>query len=149
VTDQARETPSAADLRPRPRPDDVTRFYWDAAAAHRLVLQRCRSCERLQYPPEICCVHCQSESFDHVEMSGRGRIYTYAVVGRPLHVGFADAVPYVVALIELAEQSGLRILANIVESPPEQLACGVPVEVTFEERGDVMLPQFRVSGAGA
>ena len=149
MTEEVRGAAPGVDLRPRPQPDDATRFYWDAAAAHRLVLQRCRSCERLQFPPDIRCVYCQSESFAHVEVSGRGRIYTYAIVDRPLHVGFVDAIPYVVALIELVEQPGLRILANIVGAPPDQLACGLPVQVTFEKRGDVVLPQFRVSGAGA
>ena len=57
-----------ADPRPVPAPDDVSGFFWEAAAEQRLVLQRCRSCHKLQYPPEICCVHCQAEEFDHVEI---------------------------------------------------------------------------------
>lgn len=134
------------DRRPRPRPDDTSRFYWDGAAEGRLLLQRCRSCGQMQFPPDVCCVHCQSDQFDHVEVSGRGRIYSYAVVDRPLHAGFVDAVPYVVALVELEEQPGLRLMANIVDTPAgTELACGLPVEVVFEKRGEVTLPQFRVS----
>jgi len=93
-----------ADPRPVPAPDDVSRFYWEAAANHRLVLQRCRECHKMQYPPEICCVHCQGEEFEHTETTGRGVIYSYSVVNRPLHAGFVDALPYVVALIELDDQ---------------------------------------------
>ena len=95
------------DRRPLPAPDELTRFYWAAAAEHRLVLQRCRSCSKLQYPPEICCVHCQAEEFEAAEVSGRGVIYSYSVVDRPLHAGFVDALPYVVVLVELADQPGL------------------------------------------
>lgn len=137
-----------ADPRPVPAPDDVTRFYWEAAANHRLVLQRCRACQKMQFPPEICCVHCQAEDFEAAETTGRGVIYSYSVVDRPLHAGFVDALPYVVALVELDDQPGLRILTNLVGFPAEtQLRCGLPVEVTFEERGSVTLPQFRLVAA--
>ncbi|KKC07005.1 hypothetical protein AWC17_29515 [Mycobacterium nebraskense] len=134
-----------ADPRPVPAPDDVTRFFWEAAAGHRLVLQRCQACREMQYPPEICCVHCQAEDFDAVETTGRGVIYSYSVVDRPLHAGFIDALPYVVVLVELDDQPGLRILSNLVDVPAgTELFCGLPVEVVFEERGSVTLPQFRL-----
>ncbi len=137
------------DQRPVPLPDEVSSFYWDGAAAGRLLLQRCRSCRQFQFPPDVCCVHCQSEEFDHLEVSGRGSVYSYAVVVRPLHAGFVDAVPYVVALVELAEQAQLRLLTNLVGTPAERVYCGMPVTVTFEDRGDVVLPQFRASEAAS
>lgn len=134
-----------ADPRPVPASDDVTRFYWEAAADHRLVLQRCQACRKLQYPPEICCVHCQAEQFETVQTTGRGVIYSYCTVDRPLHAGFLDVLPYVVVLVELDDQPGLRILTNLVDVPAGiPLSCGLPVEVTFEERGSVTLPQFRL-----
>ncbi|ORB65552.1 Zn-ribbon domain-containing OB-fold protein [Mycolicibacterium tusciae] len=136
------------DPRPLPAPDDVSGFFWNAAAEHRLVLQRCASCSNLQYPPEVCCQRCQAEEFEPAEMTGRGVIYSYAVVDRPLHAGFVDALPYVVALVELAEQPGLRILTNLVDVPEgTEVRCGMPVEVTYEDRGSITLPQFRLSGA--
>ena len=136
----------SVDRRPLPAPDELTRFYWAAAAEHRLVLQRCRSCSKLQYPPEICCAHCQAEEFEAVEASGRGVIYSYSIVDRPLHAGFVDALPYVVVLVELADQPGLRILTNLVDVPEgTSLCCGMPVEVVFEDRGGVVLPQFQLS----
>lgn len=137
----------SADPRPVPAPDDVSDFFWNAAAERRLVLQRCCKCSKLQYPPEVACGHCQAQEFEPAEVSGRGTIYSYAVVNRPLHAGFVDALPYVVALIELDEQSGLRMLTNLVDLPEGTvLSCGMPVEVTFEVRGAVTLPQFRLSG---
>lgn len=141
------KTSMAADPRPVPAPDDVSGFFWNAAAEHRLVLQRCGSCSKLQYPPEVCCQRCQAQELEPVEVSGRGVLYSYAVVDRVLHAGFVDAVPYVVALVELAEQPGLQILTNLVDVPQgTALSCGMPVEVTYEDRGPVTLPQFRLSG---
>jgi len=134
---------------PVPEPDETTRFYWDGAADGRLLAQRCRSCEAFQFPPDVSCVHCQSGDLDHAELSGRGTVYTYALVERPLHAGFVDAVPYVVALVELEEQPGLRLMANIIDGPQAPLSCGTPVEVTYERRGDVTLPQFRVAAGAA
>jgi hypothetical protein len=138
-------SPAAADgdLRPAPQPDDTTKFFWDAAANGRLVLQRCASCHRLQYPPDVVCTYCQSDQLDHAELSGRGTLYSFAVVDRAFHPGFVSCLPYVVALIELAEQADLKILTNVVEADPESLSVGMPMEVRFESRGDVTLPQFR------
>ncbi|OBB19951.1 hypothetical protein A5762_16675 [Mycolicibacterium elephantis] len=136
----------AADARPVPGSDDVSRFFWAAAAEHRLVLQRCTSCTKLQYPPEVCCVHCQAEEFELADVAGRGVIYSFAVVDRPLHAGFVDALPYTVVFVELDDQPGLRMIANLVETPPGvELRCGMAVEVLFEERGSVTMPQFRLA----
>ncbi|HZQ56978.1 MAG TPA: Zn-ribbon domain-containing OB-fold protein [Acidimicrobiales bacterium] len=134
------------DRRPRPEPDATTAFYWEAASHGKLTLQRCRSCRWLQFPPDVCCVHCQAEAFDHAELSGRGTVFTFAVVDRALHEGFVDALPYIVALVELEEQAGLRVLANIIDAEPRDVSCGMAVEATFEVRGDVVLPQFRPAG---
>jgi uncharacterized OB-fold protein len=79
-------------------------------------------------------------------VSGRGVIYSYAVVDRPLHTGFVDALPYLVALVELDEQPELRMLTNLVDVPEgTALSCGMAVEVVYEQRGPVTMPQFRVS----
>jgi uncharacterized OB-fold protein len=139
-------TTSHSDQRPRPGPDDTSRFFWDGAGEGRLLVQRCAGCARFQHPPDVACIHCQSTDLVPTEVSGRGVLYSYAVVDRPFHVGFVDAVPYVVGLIDLDEQPGLRLLTNIVGAPADALAVGMVVEATFETRGDVSLPQFRPVG---
>ncbi|MBL7502702.1 Zn-ribbon domain-containing OB-fold protein [Frankia sp. CNm7] len=138
---------TAGGSRPVPRPDEISRFFWDGAGEGRLLLQRCRACGNLQYPPDVCCLNCQSEDLEHTEVSGHGSIYSYAVIERPLHAGFVDAVPYVIALVELVEQPGLRLVTNLVGAAPAQLACGQPVEVVFERRDGITLPQFRLTEA--
>jgi uncharacterized protein len=130
-------------VRPIPQPDETTRFFWEAAARHQLVLQQCMACGRLQYPPDVACICCQYQGFKLVEVSGRGTLYSFASVDRTFHAAFVAHVPYVVGLIELAEQPGLRIFANVVEAAAEQLSIGTPMEVTFEEREGTTLPQFR------
>jgi uncharacterized protein len=140
-------TAQAEDLRPRPEPDEVSQFFWDGAREHRLLMQRCSHCSLYQYPPDIICVSCQSPELTVTEVSGRGTLYSYAVVDRAFHAGFVDRVPYVVGLIELEEQAGLRMLTNIVDTDPKELRVGLPLEVTFEDRAGTVLPQFRSAGA--
>jgi uncharacterized OB-fold protein len=135
------------DQRPRPLPDDTSAPFWEGAREGRLVVQRCAACERFQYPPDVACVHCQSTDLVPTEVSGRGVLWSFAVVDRAFHAGFVEAVPYVVALVELDEQAGLRLVTNIVDGSHDELEVGMAVRVTFEERGDVALPQFRPVGA--
>lgn len=136
-------TGQGADRRPVPEPDQVTSFFWDGANEGRLVLQRCDSCDLYQYPPDVACVHCQGTELVATAMSGRGSLYSYTLVDRAFHAGFAGRLPYVVGLIELDEQPGLKLLTNIVGADPGELKVGMPLEVTFESRRDVALPQFR------
>jgi uncharacterized OB-fold protein len=135
-----------SDTRPLPEPDDVSTFFWEGAKEGRLRLQRCSACGRFQYPPDVVCVHCQSSELVPTDVSGQGSLYSYTVVERPFHAGFVNALPYVVGLVELVEQKGVKMLTNIVEAPREDLMIGMPLEVTFESRGSVVLPQFRPRG---
>jgi hypothetical protein len=57
---------------------------------------------------------------------------------------FLDAVPYVVALVAIEEDAGVRILANVVDVSPAPVAIGTPVETVFERHDGWSLPQFRV-----
>jgi len=140
---------SSKDSRPIPDPDDFTRFYWEGAAQGHLLVQNCRACHRLQYPPDVVCVHCQSADVEPVEVSGRGTLFSFARVERLFHSGFANSLPYVIALVELEEQAGLRLLTNIVDAAGVSLEVGMPVEVVFEDRGEVTVPQFRPAGVPA
>ncbi|HUJ66339.1 MAG TPA: OB-fold domain-containing protein, partial [Acidimicrobiales bacterium] len=106
------------DLRPPPQPDSTTKFFWDAAADHRLVLQRCSTCGFREYPPEVVCTECQGEDFEYAALSGRGTLFSFAVVERAFHPGFVAHLPYVVAMVELVEQPGLRLLTNVVDADP-------------------------------
>lgn len=74
-------------------------------------------------------------------MSGRGTLHTYLINHRPAR-GFEDDAPYAIAVVQLEE--GPRMMSNIVgvENTPENLTLDMSVQVTFEPRGDMMLPVF-------
>lgn len=79
-------------------------------------------------------------------MSGRGTIYAFTVAEQMFDPSFE--VPYVLALVEIDEDPEVRILTNVVGSPPDDVVGGAAAEVIFESRGDVSVPQFRLVPTG-
>jgi uncharacterized OB-fold protein len=114
--------------------------FWDGCARNELLLQRCSACGTLRHPPSSVCPHCLSAQNEWVAASGRGTIYTFAVVRQALFKAWEDKVPYTVAVIELEE--GLHFLTELVEIDPDAVTIGLPVEVTFVWRDGVTLPLF-------
>jgi len=129
--------------KPAPAPDTFSEPYWRGAADGRLVLPRCGQ-GHLSYPPGPACPRCGSRALVPTEVPGAGTVYSFTVVRQSADPAFADDVPYVVALIELDAQPGLRLLTNIVESDLERITIGAAVEAVYEPRGDQVVPQFRI-----
>lgn len=127
--------------RPVPLPDEASLPFWEAAREGRLLVQRCSACGRFQYPPDTICRRCQSSDLAFDEVSGRATVYSFAVYTRSFMRGY-DA-PYVLALVDLDDHPDVRLMTNIVETPIEDVAIGMAVEVTFERRGPWVVPQFR------
>ncbi len=64
-------------------------------------------------------------------VSGHGTVFTYTV---NYHRYNPDVpTPYVIAIVELSEQPGLRVAANIVGCEPDSVVCGMPVEMRPEK----------------
>jgi uncharacterized OB-fold protein len=136
------------DSMPSPLADAITLPWWQAAAEHRLVVQRCSSCQHTRHPPAPVCPECRSPDSDWKELSGRGEVYTYTLVHRPIAAG--QELPYVIAVISLEDAGGVRIISNLVGVEPEQVEIGMPVEVVWEDMSeDLAIPRFRpVGGQG-
>lgn len=125
-------------------PDNpLTAPFWEGAARHRLLLQRCTACRSWIHFPESWCPRCGASELRFEAVSGDGTVESFSVVHRSFVDGYADA-PYVIAWVALPEQSGLRFFSNIVDCDPSAVYIGMPVQVTFEQRGDHRwVPQFR------
>jgi uncharacterized OB-fold protein len=125
---------------PVPGPDDE--FFWAGVREGRLFAQRCADCGRLRHPPLPMCPSCRSLAWAPSELQGRGSVYAWIVSHHPSE---PDAEPRVVVLVELDE--GVRLVSNLRDVAPGDVAIGMPVEVAFEDLGDVVLPQFRPVGS--
>jgi uncharacterized OB-fold protein len=128
-----------AAAKPVPTVSPVTEPYWSAAARGQFVLPRCRACGRFHHHPRLWCPHCWSFDLEWARPCGRGIVVTYSVVHQPPSPGFE--VPYVLAVVRLDE--GPQLMCNLVEADPAEVCCDLPVEVTFERRGEIAVPQFR------
>jgi uncharacterized OB-fold protein len=129
--------------KPAPEPDDVTAFYWEGAAAGTLLVNRCADCGYFSHPPDVSCQRCASTALEPTPVSGLGTVYSFTIVRQAFDPAFLPEVPYLVALVELDEQPGLLLLANVVDVDIETVEIGDRVEVTFEARDGQPVPQFR------
>ncbi len=127
---------------PAPLADTITLPWWEAAAEHRLVVQRCTGCAHTRLPPAPVCPQCRSEDSDWQEVSGLGEVYTYTVVHRPIAAD--QELPFVIAVIALEDAGGVRMISNLVSVAPEEVRIGMPVELVWEDMSEELaIPRFR------
>lgn len=127
--------------RPLPRPSDHSAEFWSATTEGRFLIQRCDRCEEAIFYPRVNCPACGSTELTSIAASGRGSVFTYTIARRPTHRAFADAGPYVIAIVELEE--GPHLTTNIVDCDPEDVSIGMAVELTFAPEAEgVALPLF-------
>lgn len=125
-----------------PRIDQESKGFWEACQRHELYVQRCRGCDTIRYYPRAVCPACLGSDTEWLRCSGRGVVYTFTTTYQNQAEGFRDALPYVLAYVELDE--GVRMLTNLVDCPVEQVRIGMAVEVTFEDAtASVTLPKFK------
>jgi len=86
------------------------------------------------------------------ETAGTGVVHSYVVVVQPVVGAFVEAVPYVVAIIELddckEEDGTVTRVAGVMINDEAVVAIGLPCSVLFEETNDpkIVMPRWRISG---
>lgn len=128
--------------RPLPVPDPESTPFWDGMREGRLMLQRCASSGEFLFPPVTFCPG-SLERPEWVEASGEGEIFSWIVVRHPVPRDlYADAVPYIVALVALDE--GCRMTGNVVDCAPEDMRAGMRVTLAYNRvTPEITLPAFR------
>jgi uncharacterized protein len=137
------------DLRLTPTPTAESAAYWTGGERGELMIYRCRQCDRFFHPPGPVCWRCRSTDVAPEAVSGRGTVAAYTVNRQPWIPGFDP--PYIVAMVELADEPDVRLVTNIVDIAASDMQVGLEVEVFFEDwtglSGDedsrVWLPLFR------
>jgi uncharacterized protein len=86
------------------------------------------------------CPHCHSLDFEIVDLSGAGEVYSYTILHHPQNAAFD--YPVIAALIDLEE--GVRVLSNLIDIDPADVAIGMAVTVDFRPtRHDGAVPVFK------
>ena len=102
-------------------PNSENLQFFEGAKQGRLVLPRCTACGFVIWFPREICPECGSQDVDWFEASGSGSIYSCTVTRR-IPGSWGKAAPFVLAYVELDE--GPRVMTNIVDCDPEQVAIG-------------------------
>lgn len=132
----------AAQRRDLPTIEDDSRPFWDAAKEGRFLIARCRTCGQAHHYPRPFCPSCWSEDVTWEDASGRATLYTYSTVYVNDLPPFSEQLPYVAAVVDLAE--GPRVMTNVVDYQPGQLRVGMPLVTSFRQISpDVTIPVFR------
>jgi uncharacterized OB-fold protein len=119
----------------------------DPAAPPVLLGSKCPNCSEVFFPRRMVCAQCLHEGTDDVELSTRGRLWTWTYCSVPLF-GKKDAdVPgYGVGQVDLAE--GPRIQA-ILLGGPDDFEIGMELELDLEtlrtnsDGDEVVIYRFR------
>jgi uncharacterized OB-fold protein len=64
---------------------------------------------------------------------GNGVVHTYTITRRAFHWALSDFLPYVVAVIDLDDSDGVRLIGNVVKVDPEQVRIGMAVHVEWDD----------------
>ena len=119
--------------------------FWTGGAAGELRFLRCQDCKYYIHPPTPICPECLGKNLTVEAVSGRAQLLTYTVNHQPWVPGVP--LPYTIAIVEIVEQKGLRLMTNLIDCPPERIEIGMSVSVRFEQHGEVYLPLFAPEAA--
>ena len=136
----ATKPPSELHHRMLPKLTDANRAFWTGGRDGRLLILRCRACDRWVHPPDALIHDGCGGALEPTAASGTGTVYTFTVN----HQSFNRDVPlpYVIAIVELAEQADLRCFTNLVNVEADTVELGMEVRVLFEDHGEIFVPVF-------
>ena len=127
-----------------PRVHDLNRHFWTGGEDGELRFLRCQDDGTYVHPPTPRCPKCHGKNLAPEAVSGRATVHTFSINVQQWMPG--PEPPYVVGIVELPEQEGLRLTTNIVNCPPDDVRVGMPVQVVFEPHTDgdetVYIPLF-------
>ncbi len=131
-----------------PAVNEETEQFWANAAQGRLVVEHCEACGAESFPPRGICRRCHSRSMAPVEVTGRGRVYSFTVNYQRWLPDLE--VPYTIVLVEFPDHPGVRVVGRLRDADPPRVAIDMEVEVGFEPGpGGFAIPSFvPVEGVG-
>lgn len=100
--------------------------FTETPAGGILLGNKCKSCGQIFFPKAVFCLACLNEDMEEVQLSQRGKLYSYTIGHMPsMHF----QPPYAIGYVVLPE--GIRIFAplEIVEGKPFQIDMEMEVVI--------------------
>ncbi len=113
----------------------VARFWRETLRRYNLGASKCPECQTVFFPPRSVCPQCtvhrkSMTKMEPCQLSGKGEIFSYTTVYEAAD-GFEMQVPYVLALVKMAE--GPVLTGQVVDVDPKEVHEGMPVKATFRK----------------
>ena len=131
--------------KPMPEPTPVTQPFWDGLREHKIKIQYSPSAGRYVFYPRILAPGTLADDLEWREVSGAGTLYTFTVADRPTAPPWADALPQLLAIVELDE--GPRLSSEMVDVDPLSLRVGMRVKPVFHDYPDQDVTLLRFTAA--
>jgi uncharacterized protein len=129
---------------PESRIDRLSLRFYAGLLRHQLLANRCPDCGTWSAQLRSTCPSCWSDRVEPTAVRGPGTVHLLTLLHQGPPAPDVDySTPWPLAAVELAEQPGLRFAATIVGCPPDQIAVGLPVELTWITRAGAPWYAFR------
>ena len=115
--------------------DEETGPLWRAARNGRLGLPSCKACGRIDWYPRGTCRSCNSAKIGWEVLSGTAVLFSWAIVRRALDQRLDRLVPYISAIVTLAEDPQSRFVTRLVDVAESDLSAGMELTVCFRDLG--------------
>jgi uncharacterized OB-fold protein len=127
-----------------PKINKVDQRFWEGAAAGKFLLQKCKSCGKVQFFPRVVCVECFGEP-EWIEAKGTGQVHSFTLVRVPRNPAFKDEVP--IYYINVVLDEGVIIESKLVGDGKEKVKTGDRVKAVFQPTHDpaIKLPCFELA----
>ncbi len=92
----------------------------------KLIVGKCDSCGQVFFPKETSCFACGHDTLVDMELSGKGKLYSYSVVQMPTS---KFSPPYAVGYVDFVE--GVRVFGQLdmIEEKPFQIGMEMAVYI--------------------
>lgn len=88
--------------------------YWNALAAGRLELPRCKACSRWHWPAVFRCGECGAWDMSWQPVEMRGRVFSWTRSWHAFGGSEGLGVPYVSLVVELPQAGDRRVLGVLI-----------------------------------
>ena len=128
-----------------PKVNKVDQPFWEGAKREKFLLQKCKSCGKVQFFPRVACVDCFGE-LDWIESKGTGKIHSFTLVRVPRNPAFKDEVPIYYVNVILDED--VIVESKLIGDNKEKVKMGDRVKTVFQQTHDpaIKLPCFELAG---
>ncbi|MBC2699060.1 MAG: Zn-ribbon domain-containing OB-fold protein [ANME-2 cluster archaeon] len=111
----------------------VSRFWRKIPHRYNLIGTHCTNCGEYYFPPRQMCPTCRRDGkIESYQFEGKGEVITYTVIHTAAK-GYANQVPYNLAIIKLNE--GPSLTGQVICEPGE-LEIGTRVRSVFRKLGE-------------